>query len=809
MTTRTHAPAEHPDDTASRPGQQTGANKPDQGTLSATQLLSSVNLDGGQGQGGYGPRTRRPYSQEDYHHATAGWGAARSVGKVLVKERTPVKGSLSFLKINHENGGFDCPGCAWPDDQKGLTLDFCENGVKHTTWEMTPKRNTPDFFAKHTVSELQTWTDYDLENVGRLTDPMVYDEETDKYVPISWEDAYRLVGETLQGLDSPDEASFYTSGRLSNEATWVYQLWVREFGTNNLPDCSNMCHEASGRALTASLGTGKGTADMEDWENADALFIMGVNAGSNAPRMMTALAEAERRGAKIVHVNPLVEAASRGTVIPHEIPEMAMNRVTETSSMNLQVRPGGDLALMRGIAKALLERSAYDDQAIDWAFIEKYTHDFDAYRTILEETSWEELVEQSGISKAQILQATEIYRQADSAIISWCLGVTQHEHGVDQAREIVNLLLMRGNIGRLGAGPSPVRGHSNVQGNRTCGIDHRPTEAFLSKLDALYGFKAPREHGWDTVDTIKSMHEGKCKVFVGLGGNFVTAAPDTTFTMEAMRKCELTVEVSTKLNRSHVVHGKKALILPCLGRTEKDVQAAGEQCVSVEDAFAMVHQSYGMKKPASENLRSEVAILCGMARATLPESTTRWEEFRDDYDTIRDDMAQVLPGFEDFNRRVRLPHGFRIAQGARVRDFSATKTGKANFSLAALPDRKLAADELILQTMRSHDQWNTTIYSNNDRYRGVKNIRTLVFMNPDDMRSRGIQEGDLVDLTATSVKGNLRRLSKYRAFSYDIPQGSAAGYMPEMNVLIGIEDYSTQSDQPLMKNIRVRIEKSA
>ncbi|WP_245826066.1 FdhF/YdeP family oxidoreductase [Kocuria massiliensis] len=796
------------DETASERGQHDGPLSRENAGRDSGKVVTTINRNGEQGQFGYGPRTKRPYSQEDYEHPAAAWGAARSVANVLMTQREPVLGTRAMFTMNQENGGFDCPGCAWPDDQHGLKLDLCENGVKHTTWEMTRKRTTAEFFAQHTVTELEGWTDYALENVGRLTQPMVYDAETDHYVPIEWDDAFALVGETLRGLDSPDGASFYTSGRLSNEATFLYQLWAREFGTNNLPDCSNMCHEASGRALQASLGTGKGTSDLEDWDKADLIFIMGNNAASNAPRMLTALADAERRGAKVVHINPLVEAASNGTIVPHEIGQMAMNKVTDTTSMNVQVRPGGDLALMRGIAKALFERLPNDAQAIDREFIDKHTHGFEEYQRIVNETSWDELQRQTGLLKAQILQVAELYRNAEKTVISWCLGVTQHEHGVDAVREIVNLLLMRGNIGREGTGPSPVRGHSNVQGNRTCGIDHRPTAEFLDKLDDVCGITSPREHGLDTVTTIEGMVEGKVKVFVSMGGNFVLAAPDTELTAQGLRNTDLTVQVSTKLNRSHIVHGKNALILPCLGRTEKDIQKSGEQCVSVEDAMSMVHHSFGMKRPASPYLMSEPAILSGMARATLPNSATPWEEYAQNYDTIRDTMQEVLPGFEDFNRRVRLPHGFRIHQPARELDFSKTSTGYANFSHAEMPDVVPDGESLILQTMRSHDQWNTTIYSNNDRYRGIKNLRTLIFMNPDDMRSRGIQQGDLVDITATSKTGVHRRLEKYHALAYNLPQGSAAGYMPEMNVLIGIEDYSTQSEQPLMKNIRVTVEPS-
>ncbi|GHE25365.1 FdhF/YdeP family oxidoreductase [Streptomyces hydrogenans] len=741
-----------------------------------------------------------------YHHPAAGWGAAKSVTRFMLREGAlPVDGPRAIMKMNHERTGFDCPGCAWPDDTKGLHLDICENGIKHVTWEMTRKRVGREFFAAHTVTELAGWTDHALENEGRLTEPVVYDPDTDHYVPIAWKDAFELAGRALRELDSPNQASFYTSGRLGNEATFLYQLLARELGTNNLPDCSNMCHEASGRAMTASLGTGKGTVDLADWETADALFVLGVNAASNAPRMLTALAEAYSRGARIVHVNPLVEAAATRTIIPHDFTDMATLRATPTSTLNLQPRIGGDMALLRGMAKAVLEQAASDPKALDREFVERHTAGFEEYRAVVEATSWEEIEHQSGLTREDVLEAARVYREADRSIISWCLGVTQHEHGVDTVREIVNLLLLRGNLGREGAGPSPVRGHSNVQGNRTCGIDHRPADAFLDRLAEVCGIDPPRAHGLDTVRTIEAMGRGDVKVFVGMGGNFALAAPDTPVTYEALRNCELTVQVSTKLNRSHVVHGRRALILPCLGRTEKDHQRRGEQATSVEDSMSMVHLSRGMKKPASPHLLSEPAIVAGIARAALPESGTPWAWYVEDYDRIRDTMARVLDGFEDFNRRVRLPLGFRIKQPARELVF-LTPSGKAEFSAAPLPDVVPEPGTLALGTMRSHDQWNTTIYSDDDRYRGVRNLRTLVFMNRADMRERGIAELSPVDITATARDGSRRSVHGYLAVPYDIPRGCAAGYMPELNVLCALGDYSTQSDQPIMKHLKVVIE---
>ncbi|GID96218.1 FdhF/YdeP family oxidoreductase [Amorphoplanes digitatis] len=757
---------------------------------------------------GRGPGRGGDFSRRDDDHPSAGWGATRSVGRVIAAAREPLAAPHAILKMNQlklapGKDGFDCPGCAWPDDRNGLHLDVCENGIKHVTWEMTRKKVDGAFFAQHTVTELNGWNDFDLENQGRLTEPLSYDPETDRYVPISWDDAYALVGDALRGLDGPDEAAFYTSGRLSNEATFLYQLWVREFGTNNMPDCSNMCHEASGRALIAAIGTGKGTCDLDDWESADLLILMAVNAASNAPRMLTSLAAAARRGAEIVHVNPLIEAASKRTIVPHDFASMATMRATKTGTMNVQPRIGGDLALLRGLAKVVLEQNAVDQE-----FIEAHTDAYDAYRKLVDDTEWDDIVHQSGVAEEIIRDLAGRYIASRRTIIAWCLGLTQQEHSVDTMREIVNLLLLRGNIGRLGAGPSPIRGHSNVQGNRTCGVNHHPTEEWLAKHDAATGIVSPRAHGLGTVATIEAMAAGTVKVFVSLGGNFALAAPDTAATFAALRNTDLTVQVSTKLNRSHLVHGRRALILPCLGRTEKDVRATGEQGVTVEDSMSYVHLSYGKRKPASPLLRSESAILCGMARATLPASATPWELYAEDYDRIRDVMARALTGFEDFNRRAREPFGFRLAQPARERVW-LTASGKAEFNPAPMPDVVPPAGRLMLSTVRSHDQWNTTIYSDNDRYRGIKNLRTLLFMNREDMAERGLGEFDLIDITSHARDGSTRTVWGYRAVGYDTPRGSVTGYMPELNVLCALTDNSPQSDQPLTKHLIVEVTASA
>jgi molybdopterin-dependent oxidoreductase alpha subunit len=780
--------------------------EPEQTDNAEAPMLGAVR---GAAAVGRGPVGHESYARHEYDHPAAGWGAARSVARILEQAPEPVEGMRAIVVMNHEDGGFDCPGCAWPDDPTGLRLDICENGVKHVTWEMAPAKADRAFFAAHTVSELSGWTDHDLEAVGRLAEPLSYDPDTDRYTPIAWEDAFTLVGQTLRGLTSPHEAAFYTSGRLSNEATFLYQLWVREFGTNNLPDCSNMCHEASGRALTAAIGTGKGTVDLNDWEAADAIWLMGDNAATNAPRMLTWLAEAERRGAQLVHINPLTEAASRRTIVPHEFVDMATFHATKIGTRNVPVRIGGDLALLRGAAKAVFEVAQSDPDVLDRVFIEQHTHGFDGYRAVVEATPWPDLVQGSGIPEADIRSLAESYLNSHRVIIAWCLGLTQHEHGVDTVREIVNLLLLRGNIGREGAGPCPVRGHSNVQGNRTCGIDHRPSPAFLDRLAAACGIDPPREHGLGTMAAIDAMHRGDIKVFVALGGNFALAAPDLPYTYEALRGCDLTVQVSTKLNRSHLVHGRRALILPCLGRTERDHQAAGAQGVSVEDSMSMVHLSFGMKEPVSPQLRSECAILSGLAQATLPNSNTPWREYVEDYDRIRDTMAQALDGFENFNERVRRPHGFRLEQPARDRIFH-TPTDRAEFWSGPLPDDVDPGEgRLMLTTIRSHDQFNTTIYSNDDRYRGLRGLRTAIFMNDDDMRARGLEDFDLLDVTSFSRDGTTRSVYGYRAVRYEIAAGNAAGYMPELNVLCGHADFSTQSGQPVTKHLVITVTKQA
>ncbi len=763
------------------------------------KLLADVKAQG------EGPNEGKKASQAPYTHTTASWGAAFSVAKVLIESGAPINGTRAIFRMNHEDGGFDCPGCAWPDDRKGLRMDICENGIKHSTWEMTPKRCDPTFFSKHTVTELRTWSAYQLEYTGRLTEPMVYDSSTDHYIPISWNDAFKMIGEKIQSLNSPHEAAYFTSGRLSNEGSFIYQLLTRELGTNNQPDSSNMCHEASGRALTAALATGKGTVDLIDWQKADVIFLMGINAASNTPRMLTALTnDVKELDTKIVHINPLVEGAARKAITPHDLVDMALFRATKTSALNVQPRIGGDLALLRGMAKALLEDAQNEPHAIDRQFINQHTYGFEAYEATCKAENWQHLENQSGVPEQTMREMANIYKNSRATIFGWCLGVTQHEHGVDTVREIVNILLLRGNIGREGAGPCPVRGHSNVQGNRTCGINNRPKENFLKKIDDACGITSPREHGYGAVATVEAMMTGDLKVFIGLGGNFIKSVPDPVYSEAAMQKCELTVQITTKLNRSHVVHGKQALILPCLGRTEVDIQESGPQFVTVEDSMAMVHPSKGMKPPTSPHLLSEIAIVASIAKASLPHTKTPWDDYVKNYDNIRETMSVALDGFEEFNRRVRQPLGFRLRQPARELVFE-TPSGRAEFSSAQLPDVVPKPGLLKLMTMRSHDQFNTTIYSDNDRYRGVKNIRTILLMNKQDMDERNIEHMGLIDITSIARDGTRRRVTGYCAVAYDIPLGCTGGYMPELTVLCPIGDFSSQSEQPIFKELTVEV----
>jgi molybdopterin-dependent oxidoreductase alpha subunit len=714
------------------------------------------------------------------------------------------KGIPLSLKMNQKSG-FDCPGCAWPDpdDDRSRMGEFCENGIKAIAEEATKKSLKADFFAKHSIQELSQLSDFELGKSGRLTEPMILRKGKVNYEAISWDEAFRLIADELNGLATPDEAIFYTSGRTSNEAAYLYQLLVRAYGTNNLPDCSNMCHESSGVALSETVGIGKGSVTLEDVEHTDLLLILGQNPGTNHPRMLTSMGKCKKNGGKIIAVNPLPEAGFMKFADPQN-PLKLLGGSTQLSDLYLPVKVNGDVAFLKAVMLLLLEEEEKNPGTIfDLPFIEKYTSGYDELITHLKKQNLDECIADSGLSKEQIIQAKNIVLSGKTMIICWAMGITQHENSVDNIREIVNLLLLRGSIGKPGAGTCPVRGHSNVQGDRTMGIWEMPKEPFLQKLDEYHGIHSPREHGFDVVSAIEAMKAGKAKVFFAMGGNFLSASPDTNYTAEALQNCDLTVHVSTKLNRSHLVCGKQALILPCLGRTDKDFQESGEQFVSCENSMGVIQQSRGRLNPPSKNLKSEVRIVAELGAALLPDSPINWMGYARNYDKIREAIQAVIPGFDDYNNRVRRPGGFYLPNGARVRKFN-TKTGKANFTAVDLPKRKVEADELVMFTIRSHDQYNTTIYGLDDRYRGIHNERRVVMMNEADMKDRQLNEGDLVDLEST-FKGVTRKVSKFIVVPYPVPKGNAATYFPEANPLVPINSFARISRTPSSKWVNIRV----
>ncbi|MBN9410081.1 MAG: FdhF/YdeP family oxidoreductase [Burkholderiales bacterium] len=748
---------------------------------------------------------------EFYKGPAGGWGALRSVGRALKAQDIPLKGAKTLLSANQPDG-FDCPGCAWPDRNHASTFEFCENGAKAVAAEATARRAGPELFAQYSVSELMQQSDFWLEDQGRLTHPMVYDATTDHYVPIEWDDAFAIVAQHLNALSDPNQAIFYTSGRTSNEAAFLYQLFIRQYGTNNFPDCSNMCHEPSGSGMRPQIGVGKGTVSLHDFECADAIFIFGQNPGTNHPRMLGELREANKRGARIVSFNPLRERGLERFQDPQNKMEMATLGSTPISTSYYQLQVGGDLAAVKGMMKHLVEVEDREGGVLDHAFIAEHTTGIDALLDDLRAESWADLVRESGLSEAQIREAAEIYRNARSVIACWGMGITQHQYSVATIQMIVNLLMLRGNIGREGAGPCPVRGHSNVQGDRTMGIWEKPPASLLDKLESVFGFKAPREHGYDVVEAIAAMREGKGKVFFALGGNFAAATPDTFETWKALRNCDLTVHVTTKLNRSHVVHGKAALIMPCLGRTEIDMQAGGAQGVTVEDSMGMVHISKGINPPASEHLLSEPAIVARLAQATIGHrSDVPWLDLIEDYDRIRDLIEQVFVDFKDFNARVAVPGGFRLRNTASERIWT-TPSQKAVFYTHAIPTdtpvhraRGKMRDTVVfnLFTTRSHDQYNTTIYGMDDRYRGVYGQRRVVFIGEDDLRHLGLKDGDWVDIQTVWDDGQERRADGFRLVKYDIPRGCIAAYYPETNPLVPLESTAITAGTPTSKSIPV------
>ena len=731
--------------------------------------------------------------------AAGGVPAIVAAVKSISNEMGLVRGVRTLLQVN-QSGGVDCPGCAWPEpDRERSHFEFCENGAKHVADEATTKRVTPEFFQKWSVAELAEQSDQWLNAQGRLTHPMFLRRGATNYEPLSWDDAFELLAAELNSLNYPDQAIFYTSGRTSNEAAFLYQLFVRQFGTNNLPDCSNMCHESSGSALGETIGVGKGTVTLEDFDKAEAIFVIGQNPGTNHPRMLSTLEHAKRNGCKLVHINPLPEVGMTRFKHPQHIRGL-LGSGTQLADLFLQVRINGDVALLKGISKAVLSHEG----ALDREFINNYTTGFEQFVAALQAESWDEIVEQSGVARELIEQAAEIFVASERTIFCWAMGLTQHRNAVANIQEIVNLMLLRGQIGKPGAGLCPVRGHSNVQGDRTVGIWERPTETFLDRLGEAFDFEPPRNHGFDTVRAIQAMHDGQAKVFFALGGNFLSATPDTDFTAAALRRCRLTAHVSTKLNRSHLITGDRALILPCLGRTEIDVQTAGPQFVTTENSMGVVQVSRGSLEPASTELLSETQIVARLARATFEHRTTvNWEELAGDYDKVRDAIQRVVPGFDDYNARVREPGGFHLPNAARNRVFN-TRSGKAEFTVHELPQHDLEPDQFLMMTIRSHDQFNTSVYSSNDRYRGISDNRQVVFLNEEDIAAAGLQAQQVVDLVS-HFEGEERIARRFVVVPYDIPRRCAATYFPEANVLVPVRNVSLKSNTPVSKSVVISI----
>jgi molybdopterin-dependent oxidoreductase alpha subunit len=754
---------------------------------------------------------------EDYESPAGGWGALKAVADAVRGQMAVVAETRGLLNMNQPQG-FDCPGCAWPDPKHTSSFEFCENGAKAVSWEATGKRTTPEFFAAHTVSELWGWNDFDLENEGRLTHPMVYDKAMDKFLPIAWDDAFAKIGEILRSFPDPNMVEFYTSGRTSNEAAFLYQLYVREYGTNNFPDCSNMCHEATSVGLPKSIGVGKGTVTLEDFDHADAIFCIGHNPGTNHPRMLATLREASKRGAAIVALNPLRERGLERFTSPQDPIEMATLTSTQIASAYYQVKVGGDIAMLKGMMKALVARDAKSlaeggAGVLDRDFIKNETSGIDALLSDIDATSWDDIVAASGMTRDSIEEVTAIYARAERVIINYGMGITQHRHGTGNVQQIANLLMLRGHIGRKGAGISPLRGHSNVQGDRTVGITEIPNDDLLNAIKRVFGFDPPRDKGHNSVEAVEAIRDGRSKAMISLGGNLAVAMSDPEVTFKAMRSLDLAVHVATKLNRSHLLLAKQSFILPCLGRTEIDVQATGTQSVSVEDSMSMVHASRGGLKPASDQLKSEPAIVAGLAMATLPQTKVNWTELVADYSKIRDGIEAVFPIFKDYNARIKKPGGFRLYVAASARDWK-TPNNKANFLVYPgleedLPIRDKNA--LILTTLRSHDQYNTTIYGLNDRYRGITGRRDVVFVNESDLASRGLKHGDRIDVAVVQDGGSNqdRVLRGLTAVAYNIARGSIATYFPEANVLIALDRYDEKSGTPSYKSTPVTISAAA
>ncbi|WP_248763273.1 FdhF/YdeP family oxidoreductase [Pseudarthrobacter sp. SSS035] len=748
-----------------------------------------------------------------------GLPAVANALKISLEQMGPLRSIQTLMAVNQVDG-FDCMGCAWPEHEKRNAAEFCENGAKAVAEEGTRRRVTPEFFAQHSIADLKTRDDFWLGQQGRLTHPMLLDEGATHYKPIAWDDAYELIAQEIRDMEHADQSVFYTSGRTSNEAAFAYQLLVRGIGTNNLPDCSNMCHESSGSALVETIGIGKGSVSLTDLETASLIFVAGQNPGTNHPRMLSALEKAKKNGAVIISVNPLPEAGLLRFENPQNISGMVVG--TQLTDDFLQIRAGGDQALFQGLGKYLLEAEAQGRKTpglptvLDHEFIKDHTVGIDEYLRYLEKAEWNDIVEATGLTLEQIKSIGERLLASSATIVCWAMGLTQHKHSVPTLRDVVNVLLLQGNIGKPGAGVCPVRGHSNVQGDRTMGIFEKMPENFHDRLDHEFQFHSPRAHGFDTVAAIRAMRDGKVRVFIGMGGNFVRAAPDSEVTEQALANTRLTVQISTKLNHSHVSTGRRALILPTLGRTERDTQRTGDQRVTVEDSMSAVHASRGRLKPASEHLHSEVAIVCNVAHKiftgsdNLPLPNTPkadWLAMRDDYSIIRKHIEAVLSGFENFEERIKNPGGFVLPHPPRDARKFDTASGKAHFTGNELQFISVPAGRLVLQTLRSHDQYNTTIYGKDDRYRGIHGGRRVVMINADDITELGFTDGDMVHLVS-EFQGTERRADNFRIVSYSTPKGCAAAYYPETNVLVPLDSVADTSGTPTSKSVIVRLERA-
>lgn len=713
------------------------------------------------------------------------------------------RGIKTLLKLN-QKGGIDCPSCAWADPQDRSALgEYCENGAKAIAEEATTRRITPTFFQRYSVAELSQKSDYWLGQQGRLTSPMIVRKGQKHYEKISWDEAFTLIANQLNSLTSPDEAIFYTSGRTSNEAAFLYQLFVRMFGTNNLPDCSNMCHESSGVALSETLGLGKGSVTLEDFEKAEVIMILGQNPGTNHPRMLTSLEKAKQNGVKIISVNPLKEAGLLSFKHPQHLKDMLLGGETLTD-IYLQVRINSDLALLKAFCKILLNKERSQKQVFDYDFIIRNTEGFDEFIAELDNYNLDELIAQTGVSADEVYKAAELVCNNNKIIVCWAMGLTQHKNSVATIREVVNLLLLKGSIGKEGAGTCPVRGHSNVQGDRTMGIWEKPKPQFLDKLKENFDFEPPRKDGYNTIEAIHAMHEGQAKVFFAMGGNFLSATPDTLFTAKALQSCDLTVHVSTKLNRSHLIHGKTALILPCLGRTDVDIQASGKQFITVENSMGVVHSSQGVLTPPSDELLSEPAIVAKLAKATFGNKfKVDWDSLIDNYDNIRNLIEKTIDGFQSYNLRVRQPDGFYLPNGPRQQRFTTTSQ-KANFTINHNESIQLNADEYLMMTIRSHDQFNTTVYGLNDRYRGIFNERRVILMNPSDIQQAGLKHYQVIDLH--NEHGGVKRIAeRFIVVPYSIPTKCVATYFPEANTLVPISSFADKSHTPTSKSVIITL----